>query len=79
MRRKVHYVIQSTHLWNSIANLARMNMLLHGVKDSEFDIFHGDTLLNEWDRMAARPSRPVNKGNTESHAETRSSRRESPV
>ena len=30
-------------------NLARMNMLLHGVKDSEFDIFHGDTLLNEWD------------------------------
>ncbi len=29
-------------------NLARMNMLLHGVKDAEFDIFHGDTLLNEW-------------------------------
>ncbi len=32
-------------------NLARMNMLLHGVKDTEFEIFHGDTLLNEWDRM----------------------------
>lgn len=32
-------------------NLARMNMLLHGVKDSEFDIFHGDTLLNEWDML----------------------------
>jgi type I restriction enzyme M protein len=32
-------------------NLARMNMLLHGVKDTEFDIFHGDTLLNEWDMM----------------------------
>lgn len=30
-------------------NLARMNMLLHGVKDTEFDIYHGDTLLNEWD------------------------------
>lgn len=30
-------------------NLARMNMLLHGVKDSEFEIFHGDTLLNEWE------------------------------
>jgi type I restriction enzyme M protein len=30
-------------------NLARMNMLLHGVKDSEFDIYHGDTLINEWD------------------------------
>jgi len=29
-------------------NLARMNMLLHGVKDSEFNIFHGDTLKNEW-------------------------------
>ena len=29
-------------------NLARMNMLLHGVKDSEFEIFHGDSLLNEW-------------------------------
>ena len=30
-------------------NLARMNMLLHGVKDTEFDLFHGDTLKNEWD------------------------------
>jgi type I restriction enzyme M protein len=29
-------------------NLARMNMLLHGVKDSEFEIFHGDTLINDW-------------------------------
>lgn len=32
-------------------NLARMNMLLHGVKDSEFEIFHGDTLKNEWDLL----------------------------
>lgn len=30
-------------------NLARMNMLLHGLKDSEFEIYHGDTLTNEWD------------------------------
>lgn len=30
-------------------NLARMNMLLHGVKDSEFEIYHGDTLINDWD------------------------------
>lgn len=30
-------------------NLARMNMLLHGVKDAEFEIYHGDTLDNEWD------------------------------
>jgi hypothetical protein len=22
-----------------------------GVKDTEFDIFHGDTLLNEWDML----------------------------
>jgi type I restriction enzyme M protein len=29
-------------------NLARMNMLLHGMKDSEFEIFHGDTLENSW-------------------------------
>jgi type I restriction enzyme M protein len=40
-------------------NLARMNMLLHGVKDTEFDIFHGDTLLNEWDMM--REQNPARK------------------
>ena len=40
-------------------NLARMNMLLHGVKDSEFEIFHGDTLLNEWDMM--RDANPAKK------------------
>lgn len=32
-------------------NLARMNMLLHGVKDTEFEIYHGDTLPNEWDML----------------------------
>lgn len=32
-------------------NLARMNMLLHGVKDSEFEIYHGDSLLNDWDML----------------------------
>ena len=32
-------------------NLARMNMLLHGVKDTEFDIFHGDTLTNDWEML----------------------------
>ena len=26
-----------------------MNMLLHGVKDTEFEIHHGDTLDNDWD------------------------------
>ncbi len=40
-------------------NLARMNMLLHGVKDTEFDIFHGDTLLNEWDML--REPNPARK------------------
>jgi type I restriction enzyme M protein len=42
-------------------NLARMNMLLHGMKDTEFDIFHGDTLLNEWDMM--REQNPAKKPN----------------
>jgi len=28
-----------------------MNMLLHGVKDTEFEIFHGDSLTNEWDML----------------------------
>lgn len=40
-------------------NLARMNMLLHGVKDTEFDIFHGDTLFNEWDIL--REPNPARK------------------
>jgi len=40
-------------------NLARMNMLLHGVKDSEFEIFHGDTLLNDWDML--REANPAKK------------------
>jgi type I restriction enzyme M protein len=33
-------------------NLARMNMLLHGFKDSEFQIFHGDSLSNDWDILS---------------------------
>ncbi len=41
-------------------NLARMNMLLHGVKDTEFEIFHGDTLLNEWSLLAEEnPARKI--------------------
>lgn len=35
-------------------NLARMNMLLHGVKDTEFEIHHGDSLLNDWDILNER-------------------------
>ena len=38
-------------------NLARMNMLLHGMKDSEFEIHHGDTLTNDWDWL--RESNPA--------------------
>jgi len=30
-------------------NLARMNMILHGFKGSEFHVFHGDSLTNDWD------------------------------
>ncbi len=33
-------------------NLARMNMLLHGLKDNEFKIHHGDSLLNDWDILS---------------------------
>lgn len=41
-------------------NLARMNMLLHGMKDTEFEIFHGDTLLNQWDMLnEMNPSKKV--------------------
>jgi len=32
-------------------NLAHMNMLLHVVKDTEFEIHHGDTLTNQWDTL----------------------------
>ena len=40
-------------------NLARMNMLLHGVKDMEFEIFHGDTLTNDWQML--RETNPAKK------------------
>ncbi len=40
-------------------NLARMNMLLHGVKDTEFEIYHGDTLTNDWDIL--REMNPAKK------------------
>ena len=40
-------------------NLARMNMLLHGLKDTEFEIYHGDTLTNDWDML--RETNPAKK------------------
>lgn len=41
-------------------NLARMNMILHGIKDSEFIIFHGDTLANEWSIFSEKnPSKKI--------------------
>ena len=41
-------------------NLARMNMLLHGVKDTEFAIHHGDSLKNDWDLLNERnPARKM--------------------
>jgi len=41
-------------------NLARMNMLLHGVKDSEFEIHHGDSLQNDWDILKeANPAKKL--------------------
>ena len=40
-------------------NLARMNLLLHGVKDLEFEIYHGDTLTNDWEML--RETNPAKK------------------
>ena len=41
-------------------NLSRMNMLLHGMNDGEFEIFHGDTLKNEWDILnEANPAKKM--------------------
>jgi len=40
-------------------NLAQMNMLLHGLKDTEFEMYHGDTLKNEWDWL--RETNPARK------------------
>ncbi len=41
-------------------NLARMNMLLHGLKDTEFDIHHGDSLANDWSILnEINPSRKL--------------------
>jgi type I restriction enzyme M protein len=40
-------------------NLCRMNMLLHGVKDTEFELYHGDTLTNDWDML--RETNPAKK------------------
>jgi len=41
-------------------NLCRMNMLLHGVKDSEFEIYHGDSLKNEWEDLnEMNPSKKI--------------------
>ncbi|MGI9256234.1 MAG: N-6 DNA methylase, partial [Salinispira sp.] len=35
------------------------NMLLHGVKDSEFEMYHGDSLTNDWDML--REQNPAKK------------------
>ena len=42
-----------------ICGYARMNMLMHGLKDSEFDIYRGDTLTNANDRF--RETNPAKK------------------
>ena len=41
MRRKVHYVIQPKHLWNSIANLARTQNFVTFAKVGEWDEVQG--------------------------------------
>jgi len=57
-------------------NLARMNMLLHGLKDTEFELYHGDSLTNEWDWL--RETNPAfiaqaRSNNTLEHTDARSS------
>jgi len=53
VKREADHVdkIYGQELNRTTYNLARMNMLLHGVKDTEFEIFHGDTLTNDWDML----------------------------
>ncbi len=57
--------IKITHIYgqeNNVTtyNLARMNMILHGIKDNEFEIFHGDTLANEWSIFSEKnPSKKI--------------------
>ena len=42
-------------------NLARMNMLLHGFKSTEFQILHGDSLSNDWDILSEmNPAKKLN-------------------
>ena len=37
-----------------------LNMLLHGMKDTEFEIYHGDTLKNQWDILnEMNPSKKI--------------------
>lgn len=40
--------IYGQELNKATCNLARMNMLLHGLKDNEFEIIHGNSLDNDW-------------------------------
>jgi type I restriction enzyme M protein len=42
-------MIYGQELNRATYNLARMNMLIHGIRDSEFQIHNGDSLLNDWD------------------------------
>ncbi len=45
---------------NTTYNLARMNMLLHGVKENGFEIFRGDTLTNDWEILKEEnPSKKI--------------------
>ncbi len=42
-------MIYGQELNRTTYNLARMNLLIHGIKDSEFQIHTGNSLLNDWD------------------------------
>ena len=52
-KTSLHYYGQELN--TATYNLARMNLLLHGVKPSLMDIHNGDTLAEDWPEDPERP------------------------
>ena len=83
MRRKVHYVIQPSHLWNSIANMARthhdelLNTLQAGFKYIETESFEStfQGLFSEIDLSSPSSGRAMPTGTPNSAPSSRKSPR----
>lgn len=52
-KKSLHYYGQELN--TATYNLARMNLLLHGVKPGKMDIHNGDTLAEDWPEDPERP------------------------